>query len=143
MFVLLITLVQIYSTVGVRVPICLRNKLLKTCTASFFPSKSILCKFRSSKSNKPLLYTSWLSCATMMSDWLLPPPTPNVWIWFYYNLTTFKYLKQGLWVICRLVFHLLFIRIFSFIPASVTPVEVLASDPNKRLFLSNKFKKMG
>ena len=45
--------------------------------------------------------------------------------------------------ISRLVLHLLFIRIFSFIPASVTPVEVLASDPNKRLFLSNKFKKMG
>ena len=103
LFVLLITLVQIYSTVGVRVPICLRNKLLKTCTASFFPSKSILCKFRSSKSNKPLLYTSWLSCATMMSDWLLPPPTPNVWIWFYYNLTTFKYLKQGLWVSLKYV----------------------------------------
>lgn len=66
-----------YSTVGVRVPICLRRMLLNTCTASFLPSKSTLCKLRINNSNNPLLYTSWLSWATMMSDWLLALPLPN------------------------------------------------------------------
>ena len=35
-------LVQMYSTVGVRVPICRRTMLVKICTASFLPSKSTL-----------------------------------------------------------------------------------------------------
>lgn len=37
--------VQIYSTVGERVPICRRRTLLNTCATSFLPSKSIRFKF--------------------------------------------------------------------------------------------------
>lgn len=37
--------VQIYSTVGDRVPICRLSTLLKTCATSFLPSKSIRFKF--------------------------------------------------------------------------------------------------
>lgn len=37
--------VQIYSTVGERVPICLRSTLLNTWATSFLPSKSMRFKF--------------------------------------------------------------------------------------------------
>lgn len=37
--------VQMYSTVGDRVPICRLSTLLKTCATSFLPSKSMRFKF--------------------------------------------------------------------------------------------------
>ena len=50
--------VQIYSTVGVRVPICRRSTLLKICAASFLPSKSMRWRLRSSINSTPELYIS-------------------------------------------------------------------------------------
>lgn len=43
--------VQIYSTVGDRVPICRLSTLLKTCATSFLPSKSMRFKFCKMKQN--------------------------------------------------------------------------------------------
>ena len=60
--------VQMYSTVGVRVPICLLRMLLKIWTASFFPSKSMRWRFRKSAKSKPVLYISWLNWARTISD---------------------------------------------------------------------------
>jgi hypothetical protein len=50
--------VQMYSTVGVRLPICRRSTLLKIWAASFFPSKSIRCRLGSSINNTSELYIS-------------------------------------------------------------------------------------
>ena len=60
--------VQMYSTVGVRVPIWRRRMLLKICTASFFPSKSIRCRLRSSSNKRPELYISYKITKNLI-DW--------------------------------------------------------------------------
>ena len=61
-------LVQMYSTVGVLVPICRRKMLLNIWTASFLPSKSMRCRFLNKARIKPVLYISWLNWANTMSD---------------------------------------------------------------------------
>ena len=70
--------VQMYSTVGVLVPICRRRMLLKICTASFLPSKSMRWRLRKRDKINPVLYISWLSWASTMSDcWSDSLPNSN------------------------------------------------------------------
>lgn len=61
--------VQIYSTVGERVPICLLSTLLNTWATSFLPSKSMRLRFWMRRRRRLLLYNSCASCDTTMSVW--------------------------------------------------------------------------
>ncbi len=61
--------VQIYSTVGVRVPIERRSTLLKICATSFLPSKSMRWRFLMSRRSRPVLYISWDQCCGSMTFW--------------------------------------------------------------------------